>query len=58
VTADGGPRKTVIHHGGTAEPIAQILPGSPRKKQPASDRALNSCWLVPKSLSKSFLVAL
>ncbi len=27
VTADGGPRKTVIHHGGTAEPIAQILPG-------------------------------
>jgi hypothetical protein len=24
---DGGPRKTVVHQGGTSEPIAQILPG-------------------------------
>jgi hypothetical protein len=25
--ADGGPRKVVVHQGGTSEPIAQILPG-------------------------------
>jgi|SRR6266850_4043115 len=25
--AEGGPRKTVVHQGGTSEPIAQILPG-------------------------------